>query len=129
MNLYWFLPYCQREYRSQPLKYFSNLFGHEGENSLLSYLIAEGYALELSAGYDHELWNFSNFYIDITLTKKGLENVERVIEAVFQYAHNIKAKGIQEYFFDEMKRVGEINFEFADKSAPQGYALKLASKM
>ena len=83
LNLYWFLPYCQREYRSQPLKYFSNLFGHEGENSLLSYLIAEGYALELSAGYDHELWNFSNFYIDITLTKKGLENVEKVIEAVF----------------------------------------------
>ena len=61
----------------------SHLFGHEGENSLLSYLISEGLALELSSGYDHELWNFSTFSVDITLTKKGLENYEKVIEAVF----------------------------------------------
>lgn len=68
------------------MKYHSHLFGHEGENSLLSYLIAEGLALELTSGYDHELWNFSNFYVDITLTRKGLENVDKVTEAVFKYA-------------------------------------------
>ena len=54
------------------MNYFSHLFGHEGENSLLSYLISEGLALELSAGGDHELWAFSTFLIEITLTKKGL---------------------------------------------------------
>lgn len=83
LSLYWFLPCTQKEYKTQPLKYHSHLFGHEGENSLLSYLISEGMALELSSGYDHELWAISNFYIDITLTRKGLENVEKVIEAVF----------------------------------------------
>jgi insulysin len=83
LSLYWFLPYVQREYKTQPLKYHSNLFGHEGENSLLSYLIAEGLALELSSSYDHELFHFSTFSVDVTLTKKGLENIERVIEAVF----------------------------------------------
>lgn len=83
ISMFWYLPYTQREYKTHPLKYHSHLFGHEGENSLLSYLISEGLALELTAGSDHELWTFSNFYIDITLTKKGLENVERVIEAVF----------------------------------------------
>ena len=74
LSLYWFLPYCEEEYRTQPLKYHSHLFGHEGENSLLSYLKAQGLALELSSGYDHEIRSFSNFFIDITLTKKGLEN-------------------------------------------------------
>jgi secreted Zn-dependent insulinase-like peptidase len=74
MSFYWFLPYTQPEYKTQPLKYLSHLFGHEGYGSLLSYLISEGLALELSCGFDHELWSFDNFYIDVTLTAKGMEN-------------------------------------------------------
>jgi insulysin len=73
----------ERDFKTQPLRYMSHLFGHEGENSLLSYLISEGWALELSSSFDHELWSFSTFSVDITLTKKGLENYEKVIEAVF----------------------------------------------
>ena len=83
MSFYWFLPYTQEEYKTQPLKYHSHLFGHEGENSLLSYLISEGLALELSASSDHELWAITNFSVDITLTKKGLKDYEKVVEAVF----------------------------------------------
>jgi insulysin len=88
------------------------LFGHEGENSLLSYLISEGLALELSSSCDHELWSFSTFSVDITLTKKGLENHEKVIEALFQYAQRIKDAGPQEYIFDECKDLGLMQFEF-----------------
>ncbi len=73
LTLMWVLPYTQREYKSKPLSYFSHLFGHEGQNSILSYLISEGLALELSSYDDHELWSMTTFYIDITLTKKGLE--------------------------------------------------------
>lgn len=83
ITLLWILPYVQKEFKTQPLAYFAFLFGHEGENSLLSYLKSEGLANELSAGGDHELWSFSNFYVDISLTKKGLANYEKVIEAVF----------------------------------------------
>jgi len=73
LSLMWpSLPYSQHEYRTQPLKYLSHLFGHEGENSLLSYLMREGYALGLNAYQDHELYCISTFSIDITLTKKGL---------------------------------------------------------
>jgi insulysin len=84
--IYWMLPYCEDEFKSQPLRYLSHLFGHEGENSLLSYLTKEGYALELSAGEEHEMGIFSDFCIDITLTKKGLDNYDKVAMAVFQYA-------------------------------------------
>lgn len=83
LTICWVLPYCQKDHKSQPLSYFSHLFGHEGENSILSYLISEGLALELSASGDHELWALSTFAVEITLTKKGLENYEKVIEAVF----------------------------------------------
>lgn len=80
------LPYTQPEYKTQPLKYLSHLFGHEGENSLLSYLMHEGLALGLTAYGDHELFSISTFELDITLTKKGLAEWERVVAAVFKYA-------------------------------------------
>ena len=129
ISFYWFLPYTQHEYKTQPLRYHSHLFGHEGPNSLLSYLIAEGLALELSSGYDHELWSFDNFYIDITLSQKGMQNVEKVVEAVFHYAKIVRDKGVQQYIFDEVKKMGEIEFDFADKKQAMATCIKLASKL
>jgi insulysin len=109
--------------------YYAFLFGHEGENSLLSYLKSEGYANDLSAGGDHELWSFSNFYLDISLTKKGLANYEKVVEAVFQYAKNIKEAGPQEYLYKENNDLGKMQFEFQDKVNAVNYCVSLASKM
>jgi len=83
LKFFWILPNYEKEHKSKPLDYFSHLIGHEGENSLLSYLISEGLALELSAGGDHEMSAFSTFEVNITLTEKGMENYESVIEAVF----------------------------------------------
>ncbi len=40
-------------YKNDPSSYVSHLIGHEGENSLLSLLIDEGLALELSS-YSHD---------------------------------------------------------------------------
>jgi len=68
------------------LQYFSHLFGHEGENSLLSYLKKEDQAMSLTAGCDHEQGVFSNFYISIGLTQKGLKETKQVLAAVFKYA-------------------------------------------
>jgi len=61
LKFYWTLPYYEREWHSKPLNYFSHLIGHEGENSLLSYLKSEGLALALSAGGDDEMNSFSSF--------------------------------------------------------------------
>lgn len=111
LSLLWpSLPYSQPEYRSQPLKYLQHLFGHEGKNSLLSYLKQEGLALELSSYSDHDLWAISSFYVDITLTKKGLVEYERVISSVFKYAQVVRDSGVQEYVFEECRRVGELEF-------------------
>jgi secreted Zn-dependent insulinase-like peptidase len=41
----------------------------------------------------------------------------------------VKNRGVQEYVFDETKRVGEIQFDFLDKTSPVGYTIKLAGKM
>jgi insulysin len=69
------------------------LFGHEGKNSILSYLKKEGYAMSLSAGEDHEMGVFSDFQVTVGLTKKGLENYEKVAQAVFKYAQRLVEAG------------------------------------
>ena len=68
LSIVWILPYFGKDIKKQPLSYFSHLFGHEGENSILSYLKSEGLALSLSAGPDHELFSFSNLDVSIELT-------------------------------------------------------------
>ena len=70
--LKWILPYFELDVDHHPLSYFQSLFGHEGENSLLSYLISEGLAYELGCGQDHSLKAFSSLTVSVSLTKRGL---------------------------------------------------------
>lgn len=45
------------------MDYLSNVIGHEGKNSLLSFLKAEDYALELSSYPDHSMDALTTFEI------------------------------------------------------------------
>ena len=73
------LPYLQPEFKANPASYFAHLVGHEGENSLLSYLKKEDFAMGLTVDSDTQLNCFSSFIVKIALTKKGLENHEKVL--------------------------------------------------
>ena len=87
LTIQWILPYISSHVaKADHLKYFAHLFGHEGSNSLLSYLIKEGLALELASDGSYNLKCFMSFEVEITLTTKGYREYERVILAVFQYA-------------------------------------------
>lgn len=47
--IHWNLPFSEKLWRQKPMSYISHLIGHEGPNSLLSHLIKEGLAINLSA--------------------------------------------------------------------------------
>jgi secreted Zn-dependent insulinase-like peptidase len=49
----------------------------------MSYLKKDGYVLSLCSGLSDNLESASYLSVDINLTKKGLANYEKVIEAVF----------------------------------------------
>ena len=54
------------------LTYLGHVIGHEGKNSLLSFLIKKGLATNLMAGPSIRLQNTKcGFYIDINLTDHG----------------------------------------------------------
>ena len=94
--MYWVLPtYLKQEFKSNPQSYFAHLIGHEGENSLLSYLKAEDYAMSLSSSGSTELDCISDFSVTVTLTKKGLANTDKVMNAIFKYIQRLKEVGPQ----------------------------------
>ena len=55
MSLFFVLDYFEKDHKTQPLKYFAELIGHEGENSLLSFLKSEGWVIEICTDQDHLL--------------------------------------------------------------------------
>ena len=85
--------------------------------------------MDLSAGGSHTLEFFSGFEVTMTLTKKGLANVDKVVDAVFKYVQRLKEVGSKEWVFDETNKVGTIIFDFLEKGAPISYAVNLARSM
>jgi len=129
LEIVWNIDYLCPLYRSNPGRYLSHLFGHEGENSLLSLLIDEGLALELSAWNSDEINAFSQINISIKLTKQGLANPLAILEYTFAYLKMLKEKGPQEYVFKEIKRMKELNFAFKEKENVQNYVVSLSTSL
>jgi len=127
--LYYHMPYCQKEHQTKPLNYISFLVGHEGENSLLSYLKHEGLAQSVESSVDHWIGCLSLFVVEIKLTKKGLGKADRVVETCSQYFQKIKAAGPKQSLFDEMKLIGESNFKFMERTNEMSTVVSMTRQM
>lgn len=119
----------ERHYENAPGEYISFLIGHEGENSLLSLLVKEGLAYELSAGSNDEYHSYTEFSVTITLTDKGFENHRLVTEYMFYYIEMLKSKGIQERVFKEIQHIRSIKFATMSMNNKMSFSSKLAKRM
>lgn len=129
IEIVWYVENLTPYFASNPGSYISFLFGHEGKNSLLSYLIDEGLALELSSGSSNEMDLFSTVHVTIKLTNKGLENYKEVCELVFKYLKVLQEKGVQKFVFDEKRYINQLKFDFKEKERPDGYVINLSSNL
>eukprot|EP00271_Cylindrocystis_brebissonii_P012852 TRINITY_DN32367_c0_g1_i1.p1 TRINITY_DN32367_c0_g1~~TRINITY_DN32367_c0_g1_i1.p1 ORF type:complete len:963 (+),score=199.34 TRINITY_DN32367_c0_g1_i1:121-2889(+) len=133
LNLTWTLPCLDGEYVKKPADYLSHLIGHEGAGSLLACLKAKGWASALSAGVGDGGYERSSvlylFSTAIALTEKGLEKVMDVIGLVFQYLALLRQVGPQEWVFQELKAMAEMEFRFAEEAAADDYTVDLASNL
>ena len=114
---------------SKPLSYISNLLGHEGQGSLLSYLKNQGWANSLSAGASFEDAQQANLKVSIGLTEKGLSNTDAITTALFQSIALIKQQGIEKWRFDEQAQLAQLRFEFQESGSNINYVKHLASQL
>lgn len=125
----WKFPDTIKNYKTKPSHYLSHILGHEGQNSLLSYLIDEELALSLTSYVDRKEANTEFLTAIIELTEKGLGEYERVIEIVGAFAQMLRASGPQKYLFDELSQVERLNFEFRTQHGSVDTAVSLARSL
>ncbi|KAI1982444.1 metalloprotease [Ophidiomyces ophidiicola] len=116
-------------YDSQPSRYISHLIGHEGPGSILAHIKAKGWATELSAGPIPVCPGSSFFNISVRLTEDGLHHYEDVVKVIFQYISLIKENAPEEWIFEEMKNLSEVDFRFKQKSPASRFTSSLSSVM
>jgi insulysin len=127
ISFYWFINENTNPlYDQKPLTYLSSLFGHEGPNSLTSSLVKDDLIHGLSSGYSCVANTFTKFYIHIDLTKKGLNQYDHVVKRVLHHINKIKEKEINRRFFDELRMIQNIRFDFKNKEDPTNYVSDLA---
>lgn len=129
LTLLFSTPPTRPEYRTKPLYYLSNLIGHEGEGSLLSWLKDQQLAEGLSAGLFSADDNESVFSINIQLSPDGYANWERVVADTFAYIELLKSNPLDQWRFEEQRTMLQTAFRFQDKAAPIHYASGIASRM
>eukprot|EP01018_Ginkgo_biloba_P028828 Gb_06507 [translate_table: standard] len=89
-----------------------------------------GWATSLSAGVgDGGLDRCSAgymFVVSVELTDSGLEKVLEVIGLLYQYVQMLREVGPQEWAFQELKNIGNLEFRFMEEMAQDDYAAELA---
>lgn len=101
----------------------------KGEHSLFNILYEKGLILTIEADFSHNLRSFTDFYVNIQLTDEGLEKLEVVLKIFSNYLLFINEEGIQEWIFEEIKRMNELRFYFKIKEKPLGYVESLACRL
>ena len=116
-------------YKQKPLGYISSIVGYEGEGSLIAYLKEQGLANGLSAANSEESDVESAFQTSISLTDKGLTQIDTVIENFFDFINKLKDSGIQAPLYQEEQRLSKQAFAFIPKQSPSGYVVQLSQRM
>ena len=129
----WQLRSILKDYRSKSTQYLCHLIGHEGPGSLLSELKRVGFSSGVSAGVsDGSMDNnsmFAIFNITITLTPKGLANWFQVVALLFAYLHMLHRNGPQEWVYQELRDMAEIDFSYLDEEEEDIFAERVAVEM
>ncbi|XP_071653513.1 insulin-degrading enzyme-like isoform X2 [Temnothorax longispinosus] len=84
------------------------LIGHKGENSLLSALKAMNWCIDLEVELCSVDTSVYFFKLQFDLTEEGINNIENIVEIMFQYIHTLKKKkkGPMRWIFDANQTAG-----------------------
>ncbi len=123
------IPSNYPDYKSKPLRYISNLLGHEGEGSLYLQLKDLGWAEGLSAGPGFMDKVQGEFNVRIQLTQDGLDHIEQIGEYLFQAIQLIRDQGMEQWRFDEQSKLANISFRFAQERDPGRLVQSLSSRL
>ncbi|KAJ2616625.1 metalloprotease [Coemansia sp. RSA 1365] len=130
LDLTFALPDVKPFYHTKPAQYLGSIIGHEGRGSVLACLKKRGWATSITAGCSPmSAEGFDTFKITVNLTESGLKNYANVVRVVFAYIQLLLTKGPQQWYQEELMRIGKIEYQFMEKMEARSLALRLTDKM
>ncbi len=117
------------QWRVKPNGYLHYLISSEEPGTLGEKLRREGLANSVSASVSPDEYGIDGtFSVYVELTEKGLGNKDQVISSIFAYINLMRAKGVDERYYREIKAMWEKDFANAEKQPPLQQATGLSSK-
>ncbi|KAJ2522124.1 metalloprotease [Coemansia sp. RSA 1939] len=130
LDLTFALPDVKPYYRSKPTRYLGSLVGHEAEGSVLSLLKKRGWATSIVSGRSPSAAEgFDMFKVTSNLTELGTKHYKDVIRIIFAFIQLLLGMKPQKWVQDELRRIGEIEYQFMEKNEAVHLATTLASTM
>ncbi|WP_133407521.1 insulinase family protein [Parashewanella tropica] len=114
LTISFLLPNIEKHYPRKPLTFISHLLGNETKGSLLSYLKSKGWVNNLSSGGGASGYNFKDFSILFQLTAEGLEHIDEITIATFEYLELIKQEGIEDWRYQERANLLQQAFDYQE---------------
>ncbi|XP_040164052.1 nardilysin-like isoform X2 [Anopheles arabiensis] len=115
LDITWCLPPSIKDYHVKPIDYISYIMGYEGKNSLTSYLRKHSLALDVQTGANFGFEKnslYTLFGVSITMTDRGLENVEQILKAVYSFVRLLKREGPVEWIYKELQELEATSFRY-----------------
>ena len=130
LSMEFVLPPELADERLKPLQIVSAVLGTETSNSLIEVLRGKGLALALSAGGDTtSLRNGVTLSIFVQLTKEGDRKRDEVLSTIFSYFELLRTQGLGQAYFDQMRRMLDMEFRFAPLASGFDYVASAATLM
>ncbi|MDX1432834.1 MAG: insulinase family protein, partial [Gammaproteobacteria bacterium] len=123
------IPPVDQHVRSKPTFYIAHMLGHEGKGSLLSALKRKGLSEGLSAGLGVRHSSEATFDVSIKLTPAGVERIDEVVGYVFEYIELMRRNGVDEWMYEEQRKLADMRFLYAQKAEPRSLVRALAANL
>lgn len=131
----WPLPPVLKHYKCSPLEYLEHIFGNNADGGINSYLREQHLVTEIDLYLEpHSAVSNSDYTLVrvlADLTDHGIDNIEKVLEAVFSYLLMIKNASTDEHrmLYEELKEKSENDFSFHKEASSTNNVAKFATNM
>ncbi len=102
---------------------------YKGEDSLFESLYRQSLIESLNADVLRMSPNQALLVFSINLTKKGVENLDAIIDETFGMVRQLEKSGVPHHVFQEMRKMGEINYKWQQRSEEFNFAMGAASQL
>ncbi|WP_300319813.1 insulinase family protein [Idiomarina sp.] len=120
----------QDQFKVKPNRYVSYLLGSEMPGTPAQQLKEAGLIASLNASAQPNFYgNYGVMRLDVELTDSGMQQREEIVALIMQYIDKVRAEGVDEKYFNEIKTSLNNRFRFLEKGDEFSYVSNLAEAM